>query len=126
AQPARRNLVVYELRRREIARRDFRNADRIENVEARVREVAVAHRNRRDDRLAEALHALTQTFVVSHEEHAVLDDRPCYRKAELVTAERRTVQTAPAIGLDLVVAQELVHRAVKLVRSRLGGHRDLR
>src|SRR5690606_9911440 len=79
-----------------------------------------------DGRLTEALDTLAQAFVVGHKEHAVLDHRSSSRKTKLVAAERGTISTEPAVGLDLVVAQELVNRAVELVGSRLGGHDDLR
>ena len=72
---------------------------------------------------------------VSEEEDLVLDDRPAYRAAKLVPAERRhpavlgglrsgVVQTLAEriAGFENVVLQELKQRSVKLVRARLRLH----
>ena len=68
---------------------------------------------------------LTQAFIVSEEKQAVLEDRSARGSSKLVPSEGRGGQCVkePA-SVQLVVAQEFEHLAVKAIAPSLGNHID--
>ena len=88
----------------------------------RLREVARAlQRRRHDRRIQERAGDLAQAGVGAEEERLVLADGAAEGAAELVAVQRRGGEREPRIGVQVVVAEELEQRAVKLVAA---GARD--
>ena len=73
---------------------------------------------------------LARALVIGEEEGLVVDDRAAGRAAELVLVERRARQAGrigeEVVGVEIVVAQKLEDRAVKLIGAALDGGVDHR
>ncbi len=64
---------------------------------------------------------LLDALVVHEEEHLVLLDRAAEGSTELVSAERRHRRAVEkSAGVEIAVAEVLVHRTVEIVRTRFG------
>ncbi len=86
-------------------------------------EVALAHLRRGHGREVGLAGPDAQALVVGEEERLVLDDRPAEGGAELVLREVRLraagLVQEEVVRIEAIVAQELEHAAVEVVRARL-------
>src|SRR5204862_7730493 len=77
---------------------------------------------------------LLESFVISEDEHLVLDNRTAERSAKLIPLEWRGIGLSVAVsisvveevpGIECAVAEVLKGRTMPLIRSRSCHHRDL-
>ena len=124
-QPALRDHVARELAAR--GRRPVA-AQRVEDVDSVLAEVAGARERGRHRLRPRAALGVAQGAVVGEEEPLVLHDRAADRAAELVPArlgQGHPLRLGEGIaGLEVVVQPEPVGAALDLVRPRLGLDRD--
>ena len=63
---------------------------------------------------------LPLVFVTAEEMHAILDDRPAQRSAQLLVRIRQNALADKVRGVELVITEIAGERAAESVRSRLG------
>ena len=102
--------------------------DRPGGLVAEVREVAAAHRHRRDGAAQQNAFLVAVALVAREEEQPVTLDGAAQRAAEVVLFERRLLQPGPLaeerVGVELLVAVELEDAAAEGVGAGARGHVD--
>ena len=97
---------------------------------AKFAKITGPHRVAGNSSSSRAQSRLSQAVVIEEEESLVLEDRAANGATIIVAAQRRNgisiAVCEPVVCIEAIVAQELVHAAVKLVRAGARDHIDHR
>src|SRR5205823_9909306 len=87
-------------------------------ISAELPEISGALRRAGHTSIFRGGYALTVALIIKEEEGTVLSDRSAHGDTELVPAHRRNTGREEVLGVQLVVAQEIISAAMEIVRSR--------